>query len=128
MAVTYNDAVKNARLDVVLAAIDAGSGAGDLQIATSSGFGNATDILVTFDFDDPAGTVGTDTLTFSNLPVSALADFTGTANLARIRDSDANVIIDGLTVGTSSTDVVLNTTSIESGQLVRIDSGTITHG
>lgn len=128
MAINYNNDIKNARLDVVQAAIDAGSGAGDLQIATSGGFASATDVLVTIEFDDPCGVVATDTLTFSNLPVSALADFTGTANQARIRDSNGTVVADGLTVGTSSTDIVLNTTSIESGQLVRIDSGVITHG
>ncbi len=126
MSVVYNNDVKNARLDVVQAAIDAGSGAGKLQIASSSGF--STNILATITLADPSSTVGTDTLTFASLPVSALASVTGTATQARILDSNNVVVISGLTVGTSGTNIVLNTTSIEAGQLVRIDSGTITHG
>jgi hypothetical protein len=128
MSVVYAQTLKKTRMEAVEAALDAGSGAADIQIATSGGFGSATDILVTIEFNDPASTVVSDVLTFSGLPVFELADFTGTASQARIRDSDGNVVISGLTVGTSGTNIILNTTSIEAGQLVRIDSGTITHG
>lgn len=128
MAVTYNDTLKTTRMTSVKTAIDAGSADGNIQIATSGGFGSATNILVTIDFNDPCATVSTGVLTFSGLPVSALASFTGTATQARVRDSDGTVVISGLTVGTTATNIILNTTSIESGQLVRIDSGTITHG
>ena len=41
-------------------------------------------------------------------------------------DSAGNVIISGLTVGTSGTDIVVNTTSITSGQTVIVNSGAIT--
>ncbi len=128
MSVVYSQTLKNTRMNDVKTAIDAGSGAAKIQIANSSGFGSATNILVTITFADPASTVTSDVLTFASLPVSASASFTGTATQARIVDSDLNVVISGLTVGTSATNLVLNTTSIESGQLVRIDSGTITHG
>lgn len=129
MAVTYNDTLKTTRMTAVNTAMNAGSGAATLQIATSGGFGSAsTNVLVTITLADPAATVSTGVLTFASLPVSALASATGTASTARIRDSDGTVVISGLTVGTSGTNIVLNTTSIESGQLVRIDSGTITHG
>lgn len=128
MSVVYNQTLKNTRMLDVKTAIDAGSGAGNIQIANSSGFSNTTDILATINFNDPASTVVSDVLTFSGLPVSNTAAFTGTASQARIRDSNGTVVISGLTVGTSGTNIVLNTTSIESGQLVRIDSATITHG
>lgn len=128
MSVVYSQSLKNTRMNDVKTAIDAGSGAANLQIANSSGFGAPTNILVTITLADPASAVVSDVLTFASLPVSASAAFTGTATQARIRDSDGNVVISGLTVGTSATNLVLNTTSIESGQLVRLDSGTITHG
>lgn len=128
MSVVYNQALKNTRMIAVRDKIAASASAADIQIATSNGFGSTTDILVTIPFADPESTVVSDVLTFSSLPVSALASFTGTANQARIRDGSDSVIITGLTVGTSATNIILNTTSIESGQLVRIDSGTITHG
>lgn len=128
MSVVYSNSLKTTRMNDVKTAMDAGSGAARIQIANSSGFGSATNILVTINFNDPASTVSTDVLTFAGLPVSANASFTGTATQARILDSDLNVVISGLTVGTSGTNIVLNTTSIEAGQLVRLDSGTITHG
>lgn len=128
MSVVYSLALKTTRMTDVKTSIDAGSGAAKIQIANSTGFGAATNILVTITFNDPASTVSTDVLTFAGLPVSANASFTGTATQARIIDSDSNVVISGLTVGTSGTNIVLNTAAIEAGQLVRIDSGTITHG
>jgi hypothetical protein len=39
------------------------------------------------------------------------------------KDSNANVIIQGLTVGTTGSDITLNSTSITSGQTVTINSG-----
>lgn len=128
MSVVYNLTLKNTRMLAVQTAIDAGSGNAKLQIADTTGFANPTDILVTISFADPASTVSTDVLTFASLPVSANASFTGTATQARIIDPSSVVVVSGLTVGTSASDVILNTTSITAGQLVRIDSGTITHG
>ena len=52
----------------------------------------------------------------------------GTAALAEIRNNAGIVITSGLTVGTSGTDVVLNTTSISAGQNLTISSATLTHG
>lgn len=128
MSVVYSQTLKNTRMTSVKTAIELGSGFAKLQISNSNNFANASDILATIPFADPACAITSDLLTFSSLPVSALADFTGTASLARIRDASDNVVVSGLTVGTSGTNIVLNTTSISAGQLVRIDSGTITHG
>lgn len=128
MSVVYSQTLKNTRMASVRTAIDFGTDAATIQIANSNGFGSASDILVTITFADPASSVTSDVLTFSSLPVSANASFTGTATQARIRDSQGTVVVSGLTVGTSGTNIILNTTSIEAGQLVRLDSGTITHG
>ena len=43
------------------------------------------------------------------------ADNTGTAAIARIKDSNGNVVVQGLTVGTSGTDIVISSTSIVEG-------------
>jgi len=128
MSVVYSQTIKNTRMTDVKTALGASPTAGDIQIATSGGFTDTTNVLVTIPFADPECTVVSDVLTFSGLPVSALASYTGTASQARIRDGSDNVLITGLTVGTSGTNIILNTTSVEAGQLVRIDSGTITHG
>ncbi len=55
------------------------------------------------------------------------ANMTTTAAAARIRDSNSTDIITGLTVGTSATDIILDNTSINTGQTVTINSATITH-
>lgn len=124
MAVNYSTTVKNARLTVVRDAIDGGSGPGTLEICTSA----YASVLVTVTFDDPCGNVSSGVLTFSATPLSATASNSGTAAIARIKDSSGTVVCDGLTVGTSATDIIVNTTTVNSGASVSVTSATITHG
>lgn len=123
MAVTYTTAVKTARMNAVVTQIDAGTAAGKLKIRTA-----ADAVLATITLTDPCGTVTNGVLTFDFDPdISATAGASGTAANAIITDSDDVTIISGLTVGTSGTDIVLDSTSITSGQTVTITAGTITH-
>ena len=125
MAVTYTTAVKNARMDAVKTQIDLGSAAGKLEIGTA---GMST-VLATFTLNDPsaAGASG-GVLTLSGFPKTVAASNTGTAAAARIRDSDNNDVITGLTVGVSASDIIVDNTSINSGQNVTVNaSPTITH-
>lgn len=125
MAVTYPTTVKNARLDAVAAKIDAGAGAGKLEIGTAG----MASVLATITLSDPcAAAASSGILTFSGFPKSdASADASGTAAAARIRDSNDVDVITGLTVGTSGTDIVLDSTSITAGQTVTITSASISH-
>ncbi|MGE0803088.1 MAG: hypothetical protein AB7O55_32710 [Lautropia sp.] len=124
MAVNYSTAAKNARLNAVVDLIDADSNPAYIEICTS---GYAS-VLATIVLGDPCGTVSGGILTFAGFPRSDnSADATGTAALARIKAGDGTVIIDGLTVGTSATDIILGTTSIASGTKVELTSATITH-
>lgn len=124
MAVTYATAVKTARMQAVADEIDGGAGAGTLEIGTTA----FASTLVTFTLADPCGTVAGAVLTFDFDPdLSATASASGTAAEARIKDSDGNVLVSGLTVGTSGADVNLTSTSITSGQTVELTTGTITH-
>jgi hypothetical protein len=123
MAVTYTTAVKTARMDAVIAQIDAGSAAGKLKIRDS---GNV--VLVTITLTDPCGAASSGVLTFDFDPdISATAAASGTAANAIVTDSDDTTVISGLTVGTSASDIILDSTSITSGQTVTITAGTITH-
>lgn len=123
MAVTYTTAVKSARMTAVVNEIDAGAGAGKLKIRDGS-----NNILATITLTDPSGTVSNGVLTFDFDPdISTTATGTGTAANAIITDSNDVTVISGLTVGTSGTDIVLDSTSITSGQTVTITAGTITH-
>lgn len=124
MAVTYATAVKTARMEAVVTKIDEGASAGKLKIYTT-GLGT---LLATFTLADPCGTVSGAVLTFDFDPdLSTTAAATGTAAAATITDSDDEVMISGLTVGTSGTDIILDSVSITSGQTVTLTTGTITH-
>lgn len=122
MAVTYTTALKNTRLDAVVTAIGA---SGKLEIGTAG----MASVLATITLDATAGTTSGGVLTFSSFPKSdSSADATGTAAAARIRTSANADVVTGLTVGTSGTDVILDSTSITAAQVVTINSATITHG
>jgi hypothetical protein len=126
MAVTYASGLKDTRMTSVITAIDAGGAAGKLEIGTTG----MASILATITLNyNPAGTVTTGALTLSGFPKSdTSADNTGTAAAARIRTSANSDVITGLTVGTAATDVIIDNTSINSGQTVTINSVVITHG
>lgn len=122
MAVTYTTALKNTRLDAVVTAIGA---SGKLEIGTAG----MASVLATITLEATAGTTSGGVLTFSSFPkTDTSADNTGTAAAARIRTAADADVITGLTVGTSGTDIVLDSVSITSGQPVVISSASITHG
>lgn len=125
MAVIYAAALRTARMDEVVAAIDAGVGAGKLKIGTAS----MATVLATLTLADPCGTVSGDVLTFDFDPdiSDTSADDTGTAAEATITDSADNVIVSGLTVSTSGANINLDSVSITAGQTVTITDGTLTH-
>lgn len=122
MAVVYDNTTKNGRMQVVKDNLEAGSGAPILRIRTAGG---AT--LVDFELDDPIDLSG-DTLDFAASPIEAQAEADGTANNAQLLDSDANVIVSGLTVGTSGANVIIDNTAIANGQTCRLNAATLQHG
>ncbi len=124
MAVNYSATAKSNRMTAVRDTIDAGAAAGVLQIGTA---GMAA-VLAEFTLNDPCGTVSGSGLTLSGFPKSdTSANATGTAAAARIRDSNSNDVVTGLTVGTSGSDINLDSTNITAGQTVTLNSFTLTH-
>ena len=124
MSVIYGTAIRTARMTAVHTAINQGTGAGKLKIYTTA----KGSLLATLTLADPAGAVSGDVLTFDCTPaLSATAGNSGTAAVAEITDSDDAIIVSGLTVGTSGTNVVLDSVSITSGQTVSITAATLTH-
>ncbi len=126
MAVNYSTAVKNSRLTQVVNTIDAAAGNGTLRIYDAAG----TLLLAELPLSKPCGTVSNGVLTFAAITSDTSANATGTAAFARIFDGAATPVevIGGLTVGTSGSNINLNSTAISSGQQVSITSGSITHG
>ena len=120
MAVIYAAALRTTRMDAVLTAI---GNAGKINIYAAD-----DTLLATFDLPTPSGTVSGDILTFDcdpDLTDTALA--TKTATKATICTSADAVIVSGLTVGTGSENVVVNTTSFVTGATVTLQTATLTH-
>lgn len=117
MAVNLDNTTK----DDVMTAIRDRCANGTLQILAGA------TVLASFGLSTSGGTISSQawTLVLDASTVAAVAS--GTATVARIRDSGGTDRITGLTVGTSGTDVVLDSTAISSGGNVTISSAVITH-
>lgn len=125
MGVIYASGLRTTRMTAVKDAIDAGSGPGVLEIGTTA----MALTLASITLGDPCGTVSGDVLTFTmpKSDTSADAGAPDTAAAARIKDSDGNVVVSGLTVSTSGANINLDSTSITAGQTVTINTATLTH-
>jgi hypothetical protein len=124
MAVTYANTLKDTRMTAVITAIDAGASPGTLEICTAA---YAT-VLAVVALAKPSFTEASQQITMASTPRSGAASASGTASVARLKDSNNNVIINNLTVGTTGSDINLSSTAVTSGQTVSITSGAITHG
>lgn len=127
MPITYSTTTKSARMTAVRDQMDAGGAAGKLEIGTAG----MAQILATVTLGYPGASTGTVTngvLSLAGFPKEVNASVTGTAAAARIRTSANADVITGLTVGTSGTDVIIDNTSLASGQIVRVlATPTFTH-
>ena len=135
MTVVYSSTLKNARMQLVAdliagktAAASTGSAtAGKLVIGTSA-LSGATGGLATINLPSTPFTVSGGVATLQGVPLTATASATGAAAKAEIRDNADNVIVSSLTVGTSGANIIIDATSIVSGEDVSVTAGTLTHG
>lgn len=124
-AVTLENAVKSLACNAIVDSLDAGAAAGYVEIRTSGG----TTLLVTIVLADPAfgaAANGVATLDVGTPPDgTAVAD--GSAAVCRFYDSDDTLRFSG-TVGLtgSGAGVELETTNIETNDVVTITGGTFT--
>lgn len=81
-------------------------------------------LLISLNVSGSFGTDSNGTITLSSV-TSATAVATGTASFFRITKSDSTTVVMDGSVGTSSADMILDNTSIATGQTVSITSGTI---
>lgn len=84
-------------------------------------------LLVTLTIAGAFGTDSNGTLTFSTV-TNGTAVASGTATFFRIYKSDGTTVVMDGSVGTSSADLVLNTTTVATNDTVAISSGTIVRG
>lgn len=123
MAITHSTAARNKIADEVTALLDAG-GAGSLVIGTTGmGATLATIALSATSFGAASGGV----CTLSGTPLEGTASGTGTAAACQLKDGGGTVVITGTVTATGGGgDVTLVSTSITTGEVVRITSGTYT--
>lgn len=123
----YSTSLKNTRMDAITTAIGT---SGRMRFYPTGGGATACSGTIIADLAlsataAPAASGGV--LTF-NAITSASATSSATAICSTITTSAGTVVVDGLTVGTSGTNVVLNSNVISSGQTVSVTSATLTHG
>jgi len=122
MALGFATTLRTARASQIVAAIDAGAGAGKLRLynGTRPATGGAvTTLLAELTFSDPCGTVTNGVLTFSAIASDTSANNTGTATWFRIVDSTGAFVLDGtITVTGGGGDITMTSTSIQAGVTV----------
>ena len=124
-------AAAQAMLDALVDLMDAGAGAGYIEVRTGTRPDNVTDaatgtLLGTLTCSDPAFGAAADNNPGAKATASAItqdssADNTGTASWFRAYDSDDLAIIDG-NVGTSNADMILDSVNIKAGGPISITS------
>ncbi len=130
MALGYATTLRNAQLDEIGAAIDGGAGAGQLIIydgTRPSTGGTVTNEVATLTFGDPSMGAAASGAVSANSITSDTNATGGTAAWFRITDSTGAFVMDG-DVGTSGSDLNLNTTSIAAASTVSVSSLQITAG
>ena len=132
MALAYNVTLRNNMLDEITTRADGGTGAALLRIydgVRPATGGAATTLLAQLTCNATfAGAAATAVLTLNAITADTSANATGTASWFRIVQSDGTThVLDG-DVGTTGSDLNLNSTSITAGQEVSVTSFTITEG
>ncbi len=124
MAASYSTALKTARMQKIIDLIDAGAGNGYLEIYTA-GFALK---LGTLTLQKPSWTASGDHITLNGTPADIDADATGQAAIARIKDSNGNVVINNMSVGVGEGfEIQINAVNVEQHVQLTLTGGTITH-
>lgn len=135
MATRISTAAAAGACNAVVDLLDAGSGAGYIEIRTGSqpatvATAASGTLLGTLPLSDPAFGNATSAspavATASAITSDTTADATGTAGWFRAYDSDDNAVIDGSITGTGGGgDMELDSTSIVAGGTIAVESWTV---
>ena len=119
---TIDNTTRSAMCDAFVDRIDAGGGAGLLEIH-DAGFSNK---LATLTFSDPAyGAAASGVAQENTITDDSSADVTGTAATLRVTTSDPTTLFQG-EVGTSGKDINFNSVSFVAGDTVSVTDLPIT--
>lgn len=122
MAITLNTTLRSARATAIVT--EAGANA-QIKLYTAT----YAALLGTLTCSATLGTVSNGVLTFNAITSDSSADASGTFALARLYKSDGTtMVIEGLTVGTAATDIVMNAAAATAGAAIAMTSAIITEG
>jgi len=129
---TLTNAIRSAMCDAIVDSLDAGSGAGTIQIRSGTRPADPATtatgtLLATVTCIDPAfGAASSGVATIAD-PAGVTAAATGTASWFRALDSNNAACFDGSVTATGGGgDLTLSSTSVVSGTTVDVTGGTIT--
>ncbi len=112
-AVTLSTAAKNAMLDALTTTI----GNAGLLVIGDSTLSGATGVLCTITLGSPVAPAASGAVLAFTMPKTCTAGANGTAAKAEIRTAGGTVVVSGLTVGTSGTDVIVDNTNYANTQV-----------
>lgn len=122
----YSTTLKNTRMDAITTAIGT---SGRMRFYPTGGGATTCSGTIIADLalsSTAAAAAASGVLTFNTI-TSATATSSATAICATLTTSGGTVVVDGLTVGTSATNVVLGSNVISSGQTISVTAATLTH-
>ena len=134
MSIGIVTSVRNSRGDQIIAALDAGAGAGLIKIYTGTqpatgGALSGNTLLGTLTLSDPSGTMSNGVLTFDTVSDDVSADADGTITWARFTDSDSNTVFDvDCGVTGSGAALTFNAVTVTTGGVIQVTSASITEG
>lgn len=123
----YSTTLRNAQLDAITTAV---GNAGKLQLydgTRPATGGAATTKLAEFTLGSPFAAAAAAASLSPTLPSSTTGLAAGTATWGRITTSGGTFVVD-VSVGTSGTEWILNTTTISVGVTVSVTAATVTAG
>lgn len=133
MATRLATATRNGIVDSIAAKVDAGSGAGTIEIRTGTQPASANNsatgtLLSTIICSDPSfGSSSAGSNALSGVPLTDAADNSGTAGWFRIKDSNGATVLDGMcSMSGGGGEMILDNTSLATGQNFIITALTLT--
>lgn len=128
MTIGMSTALRNARLDAITTAAGANAKLRIYSGTRPATGGTATTLLAELTCNATfAAAASGGVLTLNAITADSSADATGTATWARLVTSGGTFVLD-MDVGTSGSDLNLNSTAISSGATVSVTSATLTDG
>lgn len=122
MAISFATTLRSARATAIVT--EAGANA-QIKFYTAA---YAT-LLGTLTCSATLGTVSNGVLTFNAITQDSSADASGNFALARVYKSDGTtMVIEGLTVGTTGTNIITNAAAATAGAAISMSSATINEG